>query len=31
MLGFDFLIWGATFITGTFFVYGILHYTTRGG
>jgi len=27
MEGFDWLIWGACFTTGTFFVYGILHYT----
>ena len=27
MDGFNWLIWGACFLTGTFFVYGILHYT----
>jgi tight adherence protein C len=27
MEGFDWLIWAACFLTGTFFVYGILHYS----
>jgi tight adherence protein C len=27
MEGLDWLIWGACFLTGTFFIYGILHYT----
>jgi len=27
MQGLDWLIWVATFVTGTFFIYGVLHYT----